>query len=254
MKINNGQQLQPPIRAVRLSDQVAAQLQMLITEGTFKPGEKLPSERELCELLGVSRTVIREAVRTLVVKGLLEVRPGGGMAVRAPDTALVSELMSVMLRTGKGEIAFAYVHEVRRLLEIETAGLAAERREEDDITRMEMQLHAMIEHEADPQRWAEADVAFHAAIAIATHNPLYPVLLGTIADLLMEVRLTGIALPGTAQRAHRYHVPIFECIKAGDRTGARKAMTEHLRESEITFQKARISLSQQNLSTQRPSL
>jgi GntR family transcriptional repressor for pyruvate dehydrogenase complex len=240
MNANNHQQLRPPVRAVRLSDQVAAQLQDLVLDRVFKPGEKLPSERELCELLGVSRTVVREAVRSLVVKGLLQVRPGGGMEVRAPDTALVSELMSVMLRTGEGEIAFAHVQEVRRLLEVENAGLAAERRNETDLAQMEEQLRAMIEHENEPHLWAEADVAFHAAIAAATHNPLYPVLLGTIVELLMEVRLTGITLPGTAQIAHRYHVPIFERIKAPDRTGARKAMLDHLRESEATFQKASI--------------
>lgn len=251
MNMNEHQQLRPPVRAARLSDQVAAQLQGLITSGAFRAGEKLPSERELCELLGVSRTVVREAVRALVVKGLLEVRPGGGMAVRAPDTALVSELMSVMLRTDSGEIAFGHVHEVRRLLEVEIAGLAAERRDDEDIARMELQLRAMVEHEADHRRWAEADVAFHAAIAAATHNPLYPILLGTIVDLLMEVRLTGIALPGTAQRAHRYHVPLFERIRAGDRLGACKAMADHLRESETTFQKARISMVQQQLSMQQ---
>ncbi|WP_376797020.1 FadR/GntR family transcriptional regulator [Thermogemmatispora sp.] len=244
MSMDHLQQLRPPVRAARLSDQVAAQLQALVIEGAFKPGEKLPSERELCELLGVSRTVVREAIRALVVKGLLEVRPGGGMAVRAPDTALVSELMSMMLRTGNKEIAFAHVQEVRRLLEVEIAGLAAERRDEEDLGRMEAQLRAMVEFEHDPQRWAEADVAFHAAIATATHNPLYPILLGTISDLLMEVRLTGVSLPGTPQRAQRYHVPIFERIKAGDRIGARKAMLDHLRESEETFQKARIRLLQ----------
>lgn len=240
----DSQQLRPPVRAIRLSDQVATQLQVLITDGVFKAGEKLPSERELCELLGVSRTVVREAVRSLVVKGLLEVRPGGGMAVRVPDTALVSELMSMMLRTGNGEIAFTHVHEVRYLLEVENAGLAAERRNDEDLLHIETLLHIMVEHGDDAARWAEADVSFHAAIAVATHNPLYPVLLGTIADLLMEIRLTGFSLPGTAERSYRYHMPIFERIQAGDRSGARKAMADHLHESEATFQKARMSLSQ----------
>jgi GntR family transcriptional repressor for pyruvate dehydrogenase complex len=251
MTTDHLRQLRPPLRAARLSDQVAAQLQELVMEGAFKPGEKLPSERELCELLGVSRTVVREAIRALAVKGLLEVRPGGGMAVRSPDPTLVSELMSMMLRTGNHEIAFAHVQEVRRLLEVEIAGLAAERRDEEDLRRMEAQLQAMVEFEHDPHRWAEADVAFHAAIAVATHNPLYPVLLGTIADLLMEVRLTGISLPGTAQKAQRYHRPIFERIKVGDRLGARKAMLDHLRESEATFQKARIHMIQRQQASQR---
>jgi GntR family transcriptional regulator, transcriptional repressor for pyruvate dehydrogenase complex len=239
--MSTSHQLQPPIRADRLSDQVAAQLQALVTDNAIKPGEKLPSERELCELLGVSRTVVREAVRSLVVKGLLDVRRGGGTVVRAPDTALVTEMMTIMLRAGTGGVAFSHVQEVRRLLEIEIAGLAAERRDDADLARMEEQLAAMVAHEAEPQRWAAADVAFHAAIAVATHNPLYPVLLGSIADMLMEVRLTGISLPDTPPRAYRHHQAIFERIKAGDRLGARKAMQDHLRESEETFQKARFT-------------
>jgi GntR family transcriptional repressor for pyruvate dehydrogenase complex len=213
----------------------------MVTDGTLKPGEKLPSERELCELLGVSRTVVREAVRSLVVKGLLEVRPGGGTVVRTPDQSLVSELMTMMLRTDGGDVAFAHVHEVRRLLEVETAGLAAERRDDTDLLRLESLLNDMAEHAADPQGWATADVAFHTAIASATHNPLYPVLLSSISDMLMEVRLTGINLPETPHKALRYHQMIFERIKAGDRVGARKAMQDHLVESETTFQKARFT-------------
>lgn len=239
--MNDTSQLQPITRAERLSDQVAARLQSLVLDNAIKPGEKLPSERELCELLGVSRTVVREAVRSLAVKGLLEVRRGGGTSVRAPDTALVSEMMTMMLRTGSSDVAFTHVQEVRRLLEVEIAGLAAERRDDDDLTRMAVQIEDMLAHEDDPQGWAAADVAFHAAIATATHNPLYSVLLSSIADMLMEVRLTGVSLPDTPQKAYQHHQAIFERITAGDRTGARKAMQDHLRESEETFQRARFA-------------
>lgn len=238
--------LQPPQRVERLSDQVAAQLQALVTSNTIRPGEKLPSERELCELLGVSRTVVREAVRSLVVKGLLEVRRGGGTVVRAPDPVLVSEMMTMMLRTGGGDISFTHVQEVRRLLEVEIAGLAAERRTDADLAQIEAQLRLMVEHTADPERWAEADVAFHAAIAGATHNPLYPVLLSSIADMLVEVRRTGIRLPDTPTKAYMHHQNIFAQIKTGDRLAARKAMQDHLRESEETFQRARFTLAQRS--------
>lgn len=232
-------QLQPPMRADKLSDQVAAQLQNLVMSNSIQPGEKLPSERELCELLGVSRTVVREAVRSLVVKGLLEVRRGGGTIVRAPDPALVSEMMTMMLSTGSKDVAFNHVQEVRHLLEVEIAGLAAERRDDGDLQRMVAQLELMVQHTADPERWAEADVAFHAAIAGATHNPLYPVLLSSIADMLIEVRRTGIRLPETPAKAYQHHQNIFKHISARDRAGARRAMQDHLRESQETFQKAR---------------
>jgi GntR family transcriptional repressor for pyruvate dehydrogenase complex len=232
------EQLQRVARSERLSDQVAAQLQRLVVDNGMKPGEKLPSERELCELLGVSRTVVREAVRVLAVKGLLDVRRGGGTVVRAPDSALVSELVTIMLRSGTNAVAFTHLHEVRRLLEVEIAGLAAERRTPADITLMEAQLQQMERHAADVELWATADVAFHAVIAAATQNPVYGILLGSIADMLVEVRRAGARLPDTAQKAYRHHTAIYERIRAGDRIGARQAMQEHLRESEETFQQA----------------
>jgi GntR family transcriptional repressor for pyruvate dehydrogenase complex len=238
--------IQPPLRAARLSDQVTAQLQALITDSHLRPGDKLPSERDLCELLSVSRTVVREAVRSLAAKGLLEVRPGGRAIVRAPDPAIVSELMTVMLRGGGGDVAFSHIQEVRRLLEVEFAGLAAQRRDETDLLRIEDFLTAMVEHQDDPQLWAAADVGFHKAIATATHNPLYPMLLDSIAEMLVEVRLTGIRLPDTPRKAFHHHHRIFEQIKAGDRTRARKAMHDHLHEAEATFQKARFTRAQQH--------
>lgn len=230
--------LQPPTRVERLSDQVAAQLLSMVKSNTIRPGEKLPSERELCELLGVSRTVVREGVRSLVAKGLLEVRHGGGTVVRAPDPALASEMMTMLLGAGSN-VAFTHIQEVRRLLEVEIAELAAERRDDVDLERMEAQLMLMVQHATDPEHWAEADVAFHATIATATHNPLYLVLLSSIAGMLIEVRRTGIRLPDTPAKAYQHHQNIFTAIKARDRSGARKAMQNHLRESEETFQKAR---------------
>jgi GntR family transcriptional repressor for pyruvate dehydrogenase complex len=146
-----------------------------------------------------------------------------------------------MLRAGAQEVPFANVQEVRRLLEVEFAGLAAERRSESDLEAMRAQLLAMGEREQDPQAWAEADVAFHAAIAVATQNPLYPLLLSSIAHMLIEVRLTGIGLPDTPRRALRHHSAIFEQIGARNAAGARRAMQEHLRESEETFRRARFA-------------
>jgi GntR family transcriptional regulator, transcriptional repressor for pyruvate dehydrogenase complex len=227
--------------AERLSDKVAAQLQALIAGGEIRIGEKLPSERALCDLLGVSRTVVREAVRTLAIKGLVDVRPGGGAVVRAPDSARVAELMTLMVRAGEGPVAFGHILEVRRLIEVEIAGLAAERRDPADLALIEEQLAAMAEHAADARRWAAADVAFHAALAQAAHNPLYPVLLGSIADLLVEVRLTGARLPETPALAYQHHQAIYERVREGDRAGARAAMADHLRESEGTFRRARFS-------------
>jgi len=224
-----------------LVDQVAGQLEALVIENALQAGDLLPPERELCELLGVSRTVVREAVRSLVARGLLEVRQGRGTLVRSPDPALASQVITHMLRgNGAGHIAFPRVHEVRRLLEVEIAGLAAERRTDADLR----DIAALLERTAqarDPEAWARADVAFHARLADATHNLLFPVLLASMAEVLMELRLTAARLPETQATAQRYHTDIHAAIETRSPAAARKAMLRHMAEAEQSFQRGRIA-------------
>jgi GntR family transcriptional repressor for pyruvate dehydrogenase complex len=223
----------------RLSDRVAAELQRLILAEELAFGDRLPTEPELCRHFGVSRTVIREAVRSLASKGLLDVRQGGGTTVRFPDVAQASELLTIMLRSSGGD-AFRLVHEVRTLLEVEIAGLAAERRTEADLATLDRRLEETGTDLAD-DAWARADVELHQAVAMATHNPLYPVLLNSMAEMLMELRITAARLEDTAQRAHRYHERIVAAIAAGDRRAARRAMREHMAEASATYRKARLA-------------
>src|SRR5215212_10173666 len=118
-------------REPRLSDKVAEMMLETILSNRLNVGDRLPSERELGEQFGVSRTVVREAVRALVAKGVIEVRSGSGLRVAAVDADSVRESMSLFLRGGA--IDFDKVNEVRSLLEVHIAGLAAERRTEDDL-------------------------------------------------------------------------------------------------------------------------
>lgn len=231
-----------PPRADRQSlvDRVTAQLEALVVENALQAGDLLPPERELGELLGVSRTVVREAVRSLVAKGLLDVRQGHGTVVRSPDVKLASEVIANMLRSEGGRDAFPRVHEVRRLLEVEIAGLAADRRTDGDLEQLDRAL-ARTADAVDPEAWARADVAFHATIAEATHNLLYPVLLGSMAEILMELRLTAARLPETPGRAHGYHEELVAAIRDRSPAAARRAMREHMDEAEATFRRARVA-------------
>ena len=122
-----------------MSDKVAdTMLETILSQG-LQAGDQLPSERELGEQFGVSRTVVREAVRALVAKGVIEVRSGSGLRVAAVDAAAVTESMSLFLRGGS--FGFEQVHEVRALLEVHIARLAAERRTDVDLRRLrEMHL------------------------------------------------------------------------------------------------------------------
>lgn len=224
-----------------LVDQVTTRLETLVIENALQAGDLLPPERELCALLGVSRTVVREAVRSLVARGLLEVRQGRGTIVRFPDPAMASQIITHMLRSrGAGQVAFPRVHEVRRLLEVEIAGLAAQRRTDADLR----EIAALLEPTAqagDPETWARADVAFHARLADATHNLLFPVLLASMAEVLMELRLTAARLPETQATAQRHHADIHAAIEARSPAAARKAMLRHMAEAEGSFQRGRVA-------------
>lgn len=216
------------------------QLQQLILERDLQAGDVLPAERELGELFGVSRTVVREAVKSLAAKGLVDVRRGHGTVVTFPDVELAAETIANMLRSeGAGRIAFSRVHEVRRLLEVEIAGLAAERREGDDLAQLRAVLDAT-EAATTPAAWARNDIEFHATLARAAHNPLLSALLGSMTQILLELRRTAARLPDTQSRAQRYHRSIFEAVEVGATGAARKAMRAHMNEAESTFQRARV--------------
>jgi GntR family transcriptional regulator, transcriptional repressor for pyruvate dehydrogenase complex len=223
-------------RESTLVERVAEQIEGRIVGGQLTAGERLPSERELAEQFGVSRTVIREAVRVLAAKSLLEVRSGSGTVVRAPTTRAIAQSMTLLLRTGE-RIDHAAIHEVRRTLEVEIAGLAAERRTAEDSTRLAELLAEMAAlFDGEPavvrDRFTTNDVLFHAALARATHNELFVLLLDSIADVMLEVRRIGFEATGTHQDTLADHRAIFEQVRAGHAEGARDAMRAHLVNSE----------------------
>jgi GntR family transcriptional repressor for pyruvate dehydrogenase complex len=225
-------------RESTLASRVTRQIEHLIIEGHLQLDDRLPPERELARQFGVSRTVVREAVRALVAKGLLEVRPGSGTMVRSPTAETITQSMTLFLRAGKPELDYEKVLEVRRVLEVEIAGLAAERRTAKDLEEMEEILHEASEIQDDRDRFAKSDVDFHAALARATHNELFSLLLDSVVDIMIKVRQMGFDVPGMPVRALKHHRAILEQVKASDPQRARQAMREHLIESEETIRQA----------------
>jgi len=211
-----------------------------IRSGRIKPGEKLPTEQEIVRLTGVSRTVVREAIARLSAKNLLQVRggAGGGIVVRSPSPAHVSDTLSLLLQMDSNTTRHEKVLEVRRLLEVEIAGLAAERRTAADLAQLAANLaayEAMRETTAaDRERFAQLDLDFHTAIAAATQNDLFVILLDALRDILLALRRLGYSTPGNPQRALRHHHAIFAAINAGAAGAARQAMQAHLIEAEET--------------------
>lgn len=214
-----------------LSDRVASEITEAVTSGRILPGERLHSERELADEFGVSRTVIREAIRSLSAHGLVESRSGRGVQVATIGPDAVNRSMSLFVR-GHSDIDYQKVHAVRSALEVEVAGLAAERGTEDDIARLSDCLETMKSAADDLDLLARLDVDFHRALAAATRNELFVVMLGSIDDLMLEVRRAALAEPAVAAYAIRAHGEILDAVKRQAPEDAREAMRTHLEVSE----------------------
>jgi GntR family transcriptional regulator, transcriptional repressor for pyruvate dehydrogenase complex len=222
-------------RSASLVQLVTDQIETMIRERRLVEGDQLPNERELCRQFGVSRTVVREAVAWLSAKNLLVVRGGGGgIVVRAPTVEQVSDSLSLLLSHEHDPSQQAKVLEVRRLLEVEIAGLAAARRTDADLDRMAAILAAHEQVWDDRERFAQLDLDFHVAIASATRNDLFVILLDALRGISLSIRRLGYSTPGNPERARRHHRAILEQIKDRSAQGARDAMLSHLNEAEET--------------------
>jgi GntR family transcriptional repressor for pyruvate dehydrogenase complex len=228
------------IRRDRLHEQVAGKIQELIIGESLRPGDKLPSERDLAERLGVSRTVIREAVRVLSAQGLVEAKAGSGTYVRELSPNDAAAPIELFLNLRQVPDRYKNLSEVRRTLEVDIAGLAAERATDEDITAMEAAVEGITAQVGDAERFTQYDLAFHEALAAATHNELYSVLLTPITDLLLEFRLTAYRYDAQSsiEGALTFHRRILDRAKARDAEGARQAMRDHLHQARTLMEAA----------------
>ncbi len=226
----------------RLSEQVANQIQQLIVAEALVPGDRLPGERALAQRLGVSRSVVREALRVLGVRGLVRVKPGCGTYVQELSLKDATAPLELFFRLKQSNESVADLMEVRRLIEVEAAALAAERATADDLLRLEALIEQMASRRGDEEGAAEADLAFHLVIAESTHNPLFPLLLRTITDLLSEAIAISYQAPGAGEFGLTHHRNVVICLGAHDPVRAREAMSRHIDESERLIRRAHIGL------------
>lgn len=229
--------LQKIARVGTLSDRVAAQLERMIVENQVAPGGLLPTERDLAAHFEVSRTVVREAVKGLAAKGLLEVNAGSGMTVRRPTSKHVAQTMSLYLRGAETDVHHEKVTAVRKLLEVEIAGLAAENRSDEDLKALQAIIGRFGEVAHDRQSYVAWDVEFHLRLAVATRNDLFVLLLDSIGGIMNKVREIGFNVPGAGDRALHHHASILKQVEMRSRDGARQAMREHIEDSEGIMKK-----------------
>jgi GntR family transcriptional regulator, transcriptional repressor for pyruvate dehydrogenase complex len=218
------------IRRVRLKDQVADMLVDMILSGDYGAGDRLPPERILVEQLGVSRTVVREALNLLETRGLIRVEHGRGAIVSADGADGLHNNLGFLLRMEPSTLW--ELMEMRKALEVEVAGLAAERSTTDDIAIMRVVLDRMRENINSPEGYVDADVEFHDLLARSARNRVFLMMLEPIIDLLLASRqLTG-SKEANAKRALRAHEAILKKVEAKDVEGARMEMRKHMMTTE----------------------
>jgi GntR family transcriptional repressor for pyruvate dehydrogenase complex len=218
-----------PVSRVTLGEQVAAQLADQITEGRWRPGDKLPSESELCATLHIGRSTLREALKCLV-----QMRPGEGTYVLDGTQLLVDRIRTRGLL--KSEKDLQDVGEARMILETELAALAAERADESDLDKLQAILDEMKESLRGTGRdYAALDVEFHLGIAKSSQNRLLHELLVPIRGVLQEFITKSQELPGIKQSAQNHHTKILAALRQRDPEKARRAMRAHLSTCEKAF-------------------
>lgn len=223
----------------KLVDRVMNSIQALIVAGQLAPGTRLPAEREFADRMGVSRTVLREAVRILVTKGLLETRHGVGTVVRHVTSDQFLEPLSLLLQTN--ELSIEQLHQVRSILEVGVVRLAADKAEPENLHDLRTTLQCMAAAHGDTQAFVALDDAYHRALAQATHNPLLVVLSDSIGAIMHEVRVQVHEHTLLAQTALPDHAQILRALEAHDAEAAAAAMQEHL-ENALQFQREYFAL------------
>jgi GntR family transcriptional regulator, transcriptional repressor for pyruvate dehydrogenase complex len=220
----------PLMKQERLADRVADELLLRIRDGELEPGERLPTEAELCVEFGVSRTVVREATRFLVARGVVEVRAGSGAMVATIDAGSATDSLALFLE-GRPESDYVAMHEVREVLEAKGARAAAERATPDDLALLKERHAAMVALAGadDLDALAHADLAFHAAVAAASHNDILTTLLDALGPTLMRPREVNLVDADARTEALDAHAAILTAIQDRDADAAELAMLAHMR-------------------------
>ena len=217
------------VRRNRVYEEVAKQIERLILK-KLRPGDKLPSERELAELLRVSRGSIRDAIRSLELMGLVEPRQGTGTIVRAVSTeSLVNPFANALKR--RKELVTELL-DFRKMLEPPLAARAATHASAEDISEMEEILQRQEEKQDQGNVASAEDAEFHYSIALASGNSVVLKVIDTLMDLLRETRENSLQVLGRSQKSLAGHRRILAAIKRHDAEAAKAAMRRHIEDVE----------------------
>jgi DNA-binding FadR family transcriptional regulator len=219
-----------PIRRRKLSDEVRERLLAQINEGDLRPGDALPSERELMVRYGVGRPAIREAMQQLASLGLIVVRHGERPRLAAPRLDLLAEQLALTMRhvLTHDETILAQLKEARIVAETGTARLAAELRTEADLEKLRDILARQLLARTEPPEFIQRDGDFHAAIAGVSGNVVLSSVVRAVFDWMARFHTHAVRTSGLERLTLEEHEAIFAAISARDPDRAAQAMKDHL--------------------------
>lgn len=223
------------LRSSKYSEQISRQLLQRIVDGHFKPGERLPPERDLASIFNVSRVVVRESIGSLEARGIVDVRQGRGTTVNPVDEW--NTLDSQVLLLLHGDEVFGQLMETRQIIEPDMAALAAQRIHDDELESL--RLASKLPEDDSVEEHVERDMNFHLMIARATHNPVLLMVLSSTSELLREGRRRIFNVPGELARAREWHQAIYEAIASRDADAAREAMAGHMEQVRLGLSRSK---------------
>jgi GntR family transcriptional repressor for pyruvate dehydrogenase complex len=220
-----------PVKRTSITDDIFERLLKMASGNGLAPGDKLPSERKLQEMLGVSRLPLREALARLAALGIIEVRHGSGAYVRNVDHSDLFEKLSPILKA-RSDIAVNHIIEVREVVEEAMAAEAAKRCPKEISDRLKDEIEEMKHNLNEKEMFIRHDMAFHQLLALASGNPIWSVLVGLCRELLGKVQYAVPDNIKARRRALQYHREICRSVIEGDSKVAAKNARTHIRDIE----------------------
>lgn len=211
-----------------IHEQIIEQIEKLIHNGTLKPGDKLPSERKLAEMLHVSRSTVRLAIQGMADNGMLETRRGSGTFIASGDNRTLTQVLAEAMGIGREKMEEVFA--VRQIVEPEIAELAARKRTHGDIALLRETLEAQKLAIAAGDPGNEEDILFHDLLAKIAGNNILRSLLETLRDSIVDSRSIGLQSETRQHTSIKAHECILEAIEKGDAHGAGTCMRNHLDE------------------------
>jgi GntR family transcriptional regulator, transcriptional repressor for pyruvate dehydrogenase complex len=210
------------------SEEVISQLREMIHRGEIRPGDRLPPERDLAKLLGVSRPTLRAGIRSLAAVGVLQSRQGAGTFVVKADGPPSLDSSPLRLMASLHGFTPAEMFEARQSLEMAVAGLAAERATGDHMASMSEEIAGMYASLDDPEQFLVHDMRFHQTVAAASGNRILTSLMNMVATILFDVRSKTVKRARDLKESAEMHRHVYRAIRERNPEAARNAMRDHL--------------------------